>query len=114
MQNNVKRFRFSDNERAAILCALPLVPHASTGDIMKDRAIALTCVRIREKLERASDNFTSEEIVVIGFAVGLALDVLENQACGRPLPVAADRIRLSDLRRYFFVYNHLLPRLDSL
>lgn len=105
---------FSANDRAAILCALPLVPHASTGDVAKDRAIALTCIRIREKLEQSSNSFTNEEIAVIGFAVSLALDTLENQACGRPLPVAADRIQLSDLRLYFFVYNHLLPRLDSL
>lgn len=105
---------FSANDRAAILCALPLVPHASTGDVVKDRAIALTCIRIREKLEQSSNSFTNEEIAVIGFAVSLALDTLENQACGRPLPVAAGRIQLSDLRRHFFVYNHLLPRLDSL
>lgn len=114
MQNNVKRFHFSDNERAAILCALPLVLGASTGDALKDRAIASACVRIMEKLGQNSDNFTDNEIDVIGFAVSLALDTLENQACDRPLPVAVDRIRLSNLRRYFFVYNQLLPRLDSL
>lgn len=114
MQNNVKRFRFSDNERAAILCALPLVLGASTGDALKDRAIALSCVRIKEKLGQNSDNFTDNEIDVIGFAVSLALDTLENQACGRPLPVSVDRIQLSDLRRHFFVYNRLLSWLDSL
>lgn len=114
MQNNVNHFNLSANDRAAILCALPLVLNASTGDILKDHAIASACVRIREKLGKTSDNFTDEEIVVIGFAVGLALDILENQACDRPLPVDVDRIQLSNLRRYFFVYNQLLPRLDSL
>lgn len=114
MQNNVKHFRFSDNDRDAILCALHLVPGASTGDALKDRAIALSCVRIKEKLGRNSGSFTEEEINVIGFAVALALDTLENQACDRPLPVAVDHKQLSALRPYFFVYNRLLPSLDSL
>lgn len=114
MQNNVKHFNFSDNDRAAILCALPLALSASTGDVLKDRAIASACIRIRAKLEKSSDNFTDTEIDVIGFAVALALDTLENQACDRPLPVAVDHKQLSDLRPYFFVYNRLLSCLDSL
>ena len=114
MRDNVKHFNFSDNDRAAILCALPLVLGASTGDALKDRAIASTCVRIREKLGQNSDKFTDTEINVIGFAVALALDTLENQACDRPLPVAVDHKQLSALRPYFFVYNRLLSCLDSL
>lgn len=105
--NSLGNLDINQNDRSAILCALPLVAQIETGIPAQDIINAASRESAANKLLNHAPSFSADEIRIISCAIDAAICVISGDEMADMFDVDADW--MSDLSNYFFTLNRLNP-----
>lgn len=105
--NSLGNLDINQNDRSAILCALPLVAQIETGIPAQGIINAASRESAADKLLNHAPSFSADEIRIISCAIDAAICVISGDEMADMFDVDADWMR--DLSNYFFTLNRLNP-----